>query len=112
FVRSVSSSVWPSLLAKIACAVLMVPIFVPVAVVTAGAVGLADAGLDAAALGAAGNAAAVPPFWASALTERANAVAITIRANLLVMCCFELIENSREYVSVLFKANAGNAFKL
>src|SRR5436305_8139467 len=59
---------------------LMVPIFVPVALVTAGAVGLADAGLDAAALGAAGNAAAVPPFWAAALTERANAVAITIRA--------------------------------
>src|SRR5438445_11755293 len=93
----------------IACAMLMVPIFVPVALVTAGAVGLADVGLDAAALGAAGNAAAVPPFWAAALTERANAVAITIRANLLVMCCFGLLGNFRENVSDLLQANAGHA---
>jgi len=82
---------------------------VPVALVTAGAVGLADAGLDAAALGAAGNAAAVPPFWAAVLTERANAVAITIRANLLVMCCFGLLGNFRENVSDLLQANAGHA---
>src|SRR5438128_11251069 len=91
---------------------LMVPIFVPVALVTAGPVGLADAGLDAAALGAVGNAAAVPPFCAAALTERANAVAITIRANLLVMCCFELLGNLRESVSDLIQANAGHAFNV
>jgi len=39
-------------------------------------------------------------------------VAITIRANLLVMCCFGLLGNFRENVSDLLQANAGHAFKV
>src|SRR5581483_8369143 len=59
-----------------ACSTLMVPILVPAALVVAGA------GLGAAGLGAAAAALLV---WAKAAMERANAVVIEIRTNLLVM---------------------------
>jgi hypothetical protein len=72
-----SKSRWPSLVAKIACSTLTVPVLVPVALTAAGGA----SALLAAALGAAGN----PADWAMAATDAANTVDIRNRANLLVM---------------------------
>src|ERR1700730_3442507 len=76
FLLKASKSRWPSLVAKIACSTLIVPILVLVALVATGAEALLAAGL-----GAAGNAA----FWASAATDTASTAGIKNRANFVVM---------------------------
>src|SRR5579864_6082652 len=85
FLLRASKSRWPSLLAKIACSMLIVPILppVPAAVVS---------GVVAAALGAAGNAGSALALCARAATEKTNTVARRNRGNFLVMGCLNSLE--------------------
>src|ERR1700676_4756109 len=91
FLLSASKSRWPSLLAKIACSMLIVPILFPVAVAAV------VSGVVAAALGAAGNAGSALAVCARAATEKTNTVARRNRARFLVMGCLNSLGIVREF---------------
>jgi hypothetical protein len=97
------------LVAKIACSMLIVPTFVPVAV-TAGAVGAAEgaAGRPDAGDAGAGDAAAVP-VCAKAATEIANATAGRNLRNLLVIGSLVLLEKCSETYPNVLAATLGRA---
>src|ERR1019366_5016705 len=90
FLASVSKSRRPSLEAKIACSMLMVPTLVPVALAAAAAAAEGALGAAAAGAPAAGSA------WARAKRERPNTTATVTRANFLIIGSFELLRIFRK----------------
>src|SRR5712692_70574 len=119
FLLRASKSRRPSFVAKIACSMLMVPTFVPVApVVAAATAGLGDAAEgDADADGAAGDAAAGDDdagdadalVWARAATETVKTRARRILKNLLVIGSVELLGKWFQNYSECLSTYAGHA---
>src|SRR5437870_2458040 len=119
FLLRASKSRRPSFEAKIACSMLMVPTFVPVApVVAAPTAGLGDAAEgDADADGAAGDAAAGDDdagdadalFWARAATETVKTRARRILTNLLVIGRLNSLENVSRITQNVFPRTLASA---